>query len=72
MTDEVEAAEIGQRQTIPPAIPTVIRILFNGGWGLIRASNTQPALVLRFEAGSQARLVEMQQCVDQFLAKVIG
>ena len=26
------------------------RVLFDGGWGLLRASNTQPVLVLRFEA----------------------
>ena len=32
------------------------RILFEGGWGLVRASNTQPVLVLRFEAESEARL----------------
>ena len=29
-----------------------LRIVFDGGWALIRASNTQPALVMRFEAGS--------------------
>lgn len=33
-----------------------IRVQFDDGWGLIRASNTQPALVLRFEANSQDRL----------------
>ena len=26
------------------------RVLFDEGWGLVRASNTQPVLVLRFEA----------------------
>jgi phosphomannomutase / phosphoglucomutase len=29
-----------------------VRVRFDGGWGLVRASNTQPALVLRFEAFS--------------------
>jgi phosphomannomutase/phosphoglucomutase len=29
-----------------------VRVRFSEGWGLIRASNTQPALVLRFEAQS--------------------
>ncbi|MCG3113604.1 MAG: phosphomannomutase/phosphoglucomutase [Candidatus Manganitrophus sp. SB1] len=47
-----------------------IRILFEDGWGLIRASNTQPALVLRFEASSQARLTKMQEYIDGILAKV--
>ena len=32
------------------------RILFGDGWGLVRASNTQPILVLRFEARTQDRL----------------
>ena len=32
------------------------RVNFGDGWGLIRASNTQPVLVLRFEAQSEARL----------------
>ena len=33
-----------------------VRVSFDDGWGLIRASNTQPALVLRFEATSVERL----------------
>lgn len=44
-----------------------VRILFNGGWGLIRASNTQPALVLRFEAESPERLTEIQRDVNGIL-----
>ncbi len=35
------------------------RVLFGDGWGLVRASNTQPVLVLRFEAKSKARLLEI-------------
>ena len=31
------------------------RVRFEGGWGLVRASNTQPALILRVEAGSPER-----------------
>ena len=37
------------------------RVLFDGGWGLVRASNTQPVLVLRFEAGNEDRLQEIQR-----------
>lgn len=37
-----------------------LRVDFGDGWGLIRASNTQPVLVLRFEATRQARLEEIQ------------
>jgi phosphomannomutase/phosphoglucomutase len=40
-----------------------VRILFGDGWGLVRASNTQPVLVLRFEARSEQRLNEIQQIV---------
>ncbi|MCH9008418.1 phosphomannomutase/phosphoglucomutase [candidate division KSB1 bacterium] len=35
------------------------RVLFGDGWGLVRASNTQPVLVLRFEARSKERLAEI-------------
>jgi phosphomannomutase / phosphoglucomutase len=38
-----------------------VRVLFGDGWGLVRASNTQPVLVLRFEAKTQARLDEIQK-----------
>ena len=33
------------------------RAVFEHGWGLVRASNTQPAITLRFEAGTPADLV---------------
>jgi phosphomannomutase/phosphoglucomutase len=37
-----------------------VRIDFDDGWGLLRASNTEPVLSLRFEATSQARLDEIK------------
>jgi phosphomannomutase/phosphoglucomutase len=40
-----------------------VRILFGDGWGLVRASNTQPVLVLRFEAKSNKRLEEIKDLV---------
>ena len=43
------------------------RILFGDGWGLIRASNTQPVLVARFEAMSEARLTEIRNEVEGWL-----
>lgn len=43
------------------------RVLFEGGWGLVRASNTQPVLVLRFEARDEKRLEEIREL---FMAKV--
>ncbi len=46
-----------------------VRIQFENGWGLVRASNTQPVLVLRFEAKTEAQLKEYQQIVNQQLEK---
>ncbi len=40
-----------------------VRILFGDGWGLVRASNTQPVIVLRFEARTLERLGEIQKLV---------
>jgi len=40
-----------------------VRVVFPDGWGLVRASNTQPILVLRFEAKSEARLAEIEALV---------
>jgi len=44
------------------------RIKFGDGWGLVRASNTQPVLVVRFEAKTKERLKEIQDEVMQVLA----
>lgn len=40
------------------------RVEFPDGWGLVRASNTQPVLVTRFEAQSEARLKEIRTLVE--------
>jgi phosphomannomutase/phosphoglucomutase len=44
------------------------RVLFGDGWALMRASNTQPAIVARFEAKSAPRLAEIQREVGSWLA----
>jgi phosphomannomutase/phosphoglucomutase len=44
------------------------RVTFADGWGLVRASNTQPILVLRFEAETAERLREIQSYVEGALA----
>jgi phosphomannomutase/phosphoglucomutase len=41
-----------------------VRVSFGDGWGLVRASNTQPALVLRFEADDPQRLDEIRAQVE--------
>jgi phosphomannomutase/phosphoglucomutase len=45
-----------------------VRAIFNDGWGLMRASNTQPALVLRFEATSPERLAAIRAVIEKELA----
>jgi phosphomannomutase/phosphoglucomutase len=47
-----------------------VRVLFPDGWGLVRASNTQPVLVLRFEARSPERLQEIQALVEKRVEEV--
>jgi len=44
-----------------------VRVQFADGWGLIRASNTQPALVLRFEAQSVDKLQEYRALIENKL-----
>ena len=44
-----------------------VRVIFNDGWGLARPSNTQPAIVLRFEAKSEARLTEIRALIENKL-----
>ena len=46
-----------------------VRVLFPGGWGLVRASNTQPVLVLRFEATSPDLLDRYRNEVETAVEK---
>ncbi|MCG8616111.1 MAG: phosphomannomutase/phosphoglucomutase [Desulfobacterales bacterium] len=48
-----------------------MRALYDDGWGLVRASNTQPALVLRFEALTESRLEEIRNEIEADLKKII-
>ena len=47
-----------------------IRFRFESGWGLVRASNTQPALVLRFEAASKQDLESIRTGIEGILDEV--
>ena len=52
-----------------------VRVRFPHGWGLVRASNTQPVLVMRFEAETPAELAEYQRIVQDEVAaarRVLG
>jgi phosphomannomutase/phosphoglucomutase len=67
--DEAKFAVVEQLKTQLQAEPQVrqvitidgARVVFADGWGLVRASNTQPALVLRFEATTPERLRAIQR-----------
>jgi phosphomannomutase / phosphoglucomutase len=58
--------ELGPAKLVVRDVVTIdgIRAIFEEGWGLIRASNTQPALVLRFEATSPERLASIRAVVE--------
>jgi len=48
-----------------------MRVVYNDGWGLVRASNTQPSLVLRFEATTKNRLDQIKNDIEKSLKKII-
>ncbi len=48
-----------------------VRLNFSDGWGLVRASNTQPVLVLRFEAQTENRLQEIRALMQEPLQRII-
>ncbi len=47
------------------------RIKFPDGWALVRASNTQPSLVLRFESDSEENLQKIRDVVEPILEKIV-
>ena len=44
-----------------------VRVLFGDGWALLRASNTQPVIVARYEARTAERLAEIRGEVEAWL-----
>ena len=66
-------ARVTERLRADPSVLDVVaidgaRARFAGGWGLVRASNTQPALVVRCEADTTARLGEIRHAVEAHIA----
>jgi len=47
-----------------------MRMDFSDGWGLVRASNTTPSLVIRFEADNQEAMTKIQDQFRQLMQKV--
>lgn len=48
-----------------------VRVKFDDGWGLVRASNTQPVLVLRFESLTEKRLKEIKKLIEDKVQSAI-
>jgi len=60
----VEKVKEELEKTYPIIDVDGVRVQFGDGWGLVRASNTQPVLVLRFEAPTEKRLAEIKKWVE--------
>ena len=66
-------AAVTRRLRDDPAVQGVVdidgvRAKLAGGWGLVRASNTQPALVMRVEADTEERLAAIRALIEAHLA----
>ena len=48
-----------------------VRVIFENGWGLVRASNTTPVLVTRFEATNEEDLNKIQKTLLSSLEKFL-
>jgi phosphomannomutase/phosphoglucomutase len=49
-----------------------VRVLFDHGWGLVRASNTQPVLVMRFEATTEELLRQYRDEVEEAVRRAVA
>jgi len=67
--DLVERAAVHFATLYPVNTIDGVRITFPQGWGLLRASNTQPVLVMRFEATDQAKRDEYRAEVEGWLER---
>jgi len=76
-SDEVKFKIVDEvRRELAARYPVIdidgVRAIFPRGWGLVRASNTQAVIVLRFEADTEADLAAIQKEVRGVLQKVIN
>lgn len=75
-SDEVKFKIVEElKKELQPLYPLIdidgVRVIFPQGWALVRASNTQAVLVLRFEADSPEALEEIQREIKTRLEGVI-
>ena len=68
----VDIAKEALRKDYPVIDVDGVRVKFEDGWGLVRASNTQPVLVLRFEALTQDRLDEIRGLVEKKVQEAVS
>ena len=69
---EVVARVVEHFRKVRPVVDVDgVRVLFDHGWGLVRASNTQPVLVLRFEAASEELLGAYRREVEDVLGSAL-
>jgi phosphomannomutase/phosphoglucomutase len=76
-SDEVKFKIVEEvRQALAARYPVIdidgVRAIFPKGWGLVRASNTQAVIVLRFEADTEEDLAAIQREVRGILQQVIN
>jgi phosphomannomutase/phosphoglucomutase len=68
----VDIAKEALRKDHPVIDVDGARVGFEDGWGLVRASNTQPVLVLRFEALTEDRLDEIKEVVEKNVQEAVA
>jgi phosphomannomutase/phosphoglucomutase len=68
----VDIVKEGLKKDYPVIEVDGARVQFEDGWGLVRASNTQPVLVLRFEALTQERLDEIRGFVERKVQEAVS
>ena len=62
-------------QTPPASFPAIkeiidvdgVRVIFDKGWGLVRASNTTPVLVTRFESTEQTEAIRYEEALNSLI-----
>jgi phosphomannomutase / phosphoglucomutase len=76
-SDEVKFKIVEEvRRELASRLPVIdidgVRAIYPGGWGLVRASNTQAVIVLRFEADTEEELAAIQKDVRGVLQRAIN